>query len=94
MGQLYMPISLAFPLIHLWIESVDNRLLSVDNKMSLGITFRCPPDTPYPRYCAELRSPPYILQQISLIISEILVNLASLPPAFIPNFIHTTVCYS
>jgi len=84
MGQLYIPISLVFPLIHLLIEAVDNHSLFVDNEVGLGITLTSLSATPYPRYWTVLKNPPYILYK-RLDFSVILANLARLFPRFHPQ---------
>jgi hypothetical protein len=84
MGQLCIPISLVFPLIHLLIESVDNHLLSVDNKTGLGITLTVPSTAPHPRCWTVLKTLPYSLYKRTGF-SLILVNLACLFPRFHPQ---------
>ena len=53
-----MPISFVFlSLIHLLIKPVDNCLLSVDNKVVLGITLTYPRDAALPQVLRYPREP-------------------------------------
>ena len=80
-----MPTSLVFSPIHLLIEPVDNRPVSVDNIASVWITSTDLSASLYPRYWTALKNSPYILYN-HLDFSVILVNLAHLFPRFHPQF--------